>query len=380
MRAWLLGGLCWGSIALAGPDALLVTQEIALERGQIITYTGVQRYPVGGVGEIEKLLARLERPAQNAKWIRDAQRGWVAIERVGYSFDGAAAKAAYQAALQEGRKEFRLPVFYSYSQKSPTIQDYYRLGVRELLSEGVTNFAGSSRNRIFNIQLATERLHERWIAPDEVFSWYKTVGDVTAKNGFREAFVIVGDRTETGVGGGVCQTSTTLFRAAFFAGLPIVERRPHSYQVSYYRPTGLDAAVYTPYQDFRFKNDTPGYLLLLTQIRGTTLTYSLLGTRDRSVQWKGPVISNRIAAPPTRYIEDSSLKPGQRKQVDFAADGATVSVSRTITYRDGRAAKTETIGSRYRPWAAVYLVGPTPKPATMPVVPAPPPAVNPPSN
>lgn len=367
------------SSAVAGPDALLVTREKILENGQVVVYTGVKRIPVGGVGLLEQITQGLKREAQPARWVKDKTKGWIAIERPGYYFDLAAAKRAYLDALDSGRAEFRLPV--TYIGQFPTADDFYRLGIRELLSEGQTNFYGSIHSRIHNIRLTTSRFEGVIIEPGETFSFLKTVGEISLRTGFQEAFVIIGDKTETGVGGGVCQVSSTLFRAAYFAGLPIVERRHHSYQVGYYRPTGLDATVYAPTQDFRFKNDTPGHLLILTEIRGYNLIFRLFGTKDRNVEWEGPFISNRVAAPPSRYIVDSSLRPGRRRQIDFAAQGARVTVQRTIRFDDGRTVN-DTLVSNYRPWGAIYLVGPTPPPPqpkpqeavptpTQPAVPAP---------
>lgn len=364
MRRVLLGALLFLSpVALAGPDALLVTQEWTIEKGQLKIYTGVQRYKVGGVGEIEPLIRKLSRPPAPAKWVFTKDRGWVAIERPGYAFGPLNAKNAYLKALREGKKEFRLPVAYQGSSRG--VAYWYALGVRELISEATTTFYGSIPSRIYNIAHASAKLDGVLIPPATTFSFLKTMGEISARTGFREAYVIVGDKTETGVGGGVCQTSTTLFRAAYFAGLPILERRPHSYQVGYYRPTGLDAAVYSPTQDLKFKNDTPGHILIQTQVRGYSVTYRFFGTKDRSTTWSAPVVRNVIPAPPTRFIVDASLRYGQRKQIDFSAPGAQVTVYRTVTFDDGRVVK-DSLFSQYRPWAAVYLVGPTPPPPPKP--------------
>ncbi|WP_052606171.1 VanW family protein [Calidithermus timidus] len=357
MRWTLLSALfSLSPVALAGPDALLVTQEWTIEQGQLKTYTGVQRYKVGGVGEIETLIRKLGRPPTPAKWVFTKDRGWVAIERPGYAFGPQNAKNAYLRALKEGKKEFRLPVAYQRSSRS--VDYWYALGVRELISEATTTFYGSIPARIYNIAHASAKLDGVLIPPNTTFSFLQTIGEISVRTGFREAYVIVGDKTEIGVGGGVCQTSTTLFRAAYFAGLPILERRPHSYQVGYYSPTGLDAAVYSPTQDLKFKNDTPGHILIQTQVRGYRVTYRFFGTKDRSTTWSAPVVRDVIPAPPTRFIVDPSLRYGQRKQIDFAAPGAQVTVYRTIQFDDGRVVR-DSLFSKYRPWAAVYLVGPT---------------------
>ncbi|WP_337845787.1 VanW family protein, partial [Thermus sp.] len=148
------------------------------------------------------------------------------------------------------------------------------------------------------------------------------------------------------------------------------ERHPHSYQVAYYRPTGLDAAVFQPDKDLKVENDTPGALWVQASIQGHTLRFHLFGTKDRTVAWKGPILLERTPPLPPKEILDPTLPPGTRKQVDFAAEGAVVEVRRYVRYRDGRGVE-ERFLSRYRPWGAVYLVGPSPiAPGAPPAPPA----------
>jgi vancomycin resistance protein YoaR len=199
------------------------------------------------------------------------------------------------------------------------------------------------------------------IKPGEVFSFNKAVGDISVFNGYRQAYVISGGKTVLGDGGGVCQVSTTLFRAALDAGLPIVERNPHAYRVSYYEAEtgpGIDAAIYTPNVDLKFKNDTPNHLLIQTYVDLQTnrLTFALYGTPDdREVSISKPVITSETPAPEPSYQDDPTLPKGEVKQVDFAASGANVYFTRTVT-KDGDT-KTDKFSSNYRPWQAVYLRG-----------------------
>ncbi|MCX7707737.1 MAG: VanW family protein, partial [Anaerolineae bacterium] len=169
----------------------------------------------------------------------------------------------------------------------------------------------------------------------------------------------VGDRTEVGVGGGVCQVSTTVYRAAFWAGFPILERYPHGYVVGWYGEPGWDASIFTPEADFRFLNDTGHYILLQPEIdlKKGRLTFYVYGTRTRTVEAEKGVITNRRPAPEPIYREDPNLPAGTIKQVDWAKEGMDVTVKRIIRYDDGRV-KEEKIVSRYRPWQAVFLYGP----------------------
>ncbi|WP_135257088.1 VanW family protein [Thermus caldilimi] len=365
--AWFLG------LALAqsggGPPALtavLVLEEDVIEEGRLVTYTGVQRYPVASEAELKALLKRLAREPRPPRFV--LQEGqWRGVEKKGIAFDEAEALAAYREALGAGRKSFRLPT--RHTPPNPTLRELHALGVKEHLATGETDFRGSSRERTHNLLLASNKL-DGLLIPPGTFSFNQALGPVTEEEGYKEALVIVGDRTEQGVGGGVCQVSTTLFRAFFLAGLPIKERHAHSYQVAYYKPTGLDAAVIQPYKDLKVLNDTPGHILVQRSVVGTTLRFHLFGTKDREVRWEGPFISDRKPPLPPREIPDPSLPPGMRKQVDFAAQGAQVEVRRTVRYRDGRVHEDKVV-SVYRPWGAVYLVGPSPAPKAPPAPPAP---------
>ena len=235
-------------------------------------------------------------------------------------------------------------------------------GIEELLGKGGSKFAGSSAGRNNNIKIASDRLHGVLIPPGEVFSINKTLGEISAETGYSEAYIIEKGRTVLGTGGGVCQVSTTLFRAALNAGLEIVERTPHAYRVYYYEqgsPVGLDATVFNPTVDLKFKNDTPKHILVTTDFNPQTnqLVFSLYGTDDgRQTIVRSPEIKNEIPPPEPLRQEDNTLPKGEIKQVDWAAWGASVSVKRLVT-RAGRILHEDTFYSNYRPWQAIYLVG-----------------------
>ncbi|WP_243028409.1 VanW family protein [Thermus albus] len=359
------------ALAQGGSDsppiqAILVLEEDAVEEGILRTYVGSRSYAIRSEEELKALLRELRREPRPPRFILQGGR-WRGVEKKGISFDEAQALAAYREALRGGRKSFRLPA--RYTSPSPSLKDLYALGVREHLATGETDFRGSSRERAHNLLLASSKL-DGLLIPPGTFSLNQALGPITEEEGYKEAFVIVGDRTEQGVGGGVCQVSTTLFRAFFLAGLPILERHAHSYQVAYYKPPGLDAAVIQPYKDLKVLNDTPGHILVQRSVQGTTLRFHLFGTKDREVRWEGPFISDKKPPLPPKEIPDPSLPPGVRKQVDFAAEGARVEVRRTVRYRDGRVREDKVV-SVYRPWGAVYLVGPKPAPKAPPAPPAP---------
>ncbi|MBI2036307.1 VanW family protein [Candidatus Microgenomates bacterium] len=256
--------------------------------------------------------------------------------------------------------EITLPVKKIKPQVS--LSEANNLGIKELIGKGTSNFSGSITNRIHNIVLAASRINGTIVLNGQVFSFNNAVGDVSKLTGYKEAYIIKDGKTILGDGGGVCQVSTTLFRSILQSGLPIVERHPHSYRVAYYEqssPPGLDATVYSPSYDLKFKNDT-GYAILIqayADLSTATLTFDLYGTSDgRSATITKPVVANQTPPPEDRYQDDPTLPLGTIKQIDFKAAGARVTFSRTVE-KDGKIIISDTFVSNYQPWQAVYLRG-----------------------
>jgi vancomycin resistance protein YoaR len=241
-------------------------------------------------------------------------------------------------------------------------EDVNSLGIRELVGRGESWFSGSIASRIHNIQLASSRINGLLIAPGETFSLNQALGDVSLQTGFKEAWVIKEGRTVLGDGGGVCQVSTTLFRAALKAGLPIVERRAHAYRVGYYEQNyqvGVDATVFAPSPDFKFTNDTPGHLLIQMTVDTAKmkLTYDLYGTADgRQVHLSPSRLWDQTPPPPDLYQDDPTLPAGVVKQIDWAAWGAKTAFDWKVT-RGNEVLQERTFYSSYSPWQAVFLRG-----------------------
>lgn len=243
------------------------------------------------------------------------------------------------------------------------------LGITENVISYSTYFRGSSNPRIQNIKTAAKAFHGLLVAPGETFSMGQALGDVSLDNGYAEALIIYGNKTITGVGGGVCQVSTTLFRTVFMAGFPIVERAAHAYRVYYYEQSenginpnmaGLDATVFFPLVDMKFVNDTPYWLLMETYVNegARRITWKIYSTKDgRTVQWDSTGPFNRIPAPDPIYQENSDLAPGQVKQTDWAAEGADVQVVRKVS-RGGQLINQDYFNTHYAPWQAVCEYGP----------------------
>lgn len=259
-------------------------------------------------------------------------------------------------------QHFTIPIPIKVLHPKVTTGSANNMGITELIGMGTSLFQGSIPGRIYNVELAASRISGAIVAPGDTFSFDQTVGDVSSFTGYKQAYVIVDGKTILGDGGGVCQVSTTLFRAALNAGLPIVERHAHAYRVEYYEedgPPGIDATVYVPTVDLKFRNDTGHYILIQSAVDPATLrlTFYIYGTSDgRKVSMTTPIVTNIVPAPAPLYTDDPTLPAGVLKQTDFAAAGATVTFSRTVT-RGKDTLISETYTSNYQPWQAAYLRG-----------------------
>ena len=252
----------------------------------------------------------------------------------------------------------------------PTLQgaDPEAVGIVELVGVGTSDFSGSPTNRRKNIALGIQRVNGTVVPSGEEFSMMETLGSIDGAHGWLPELVIKGNETKPEYGGGLCQIGTTAFRGALNVGLPIVERRNHSYRVRYYEPAGTDATLYEPKPDFRFRNDMAHPVLINAYASGSTAIFEFWGTKDgRVADPIKPRIFNIVQPPPMKLIETTDLPPGQKKCTESAHAGATAEFTYTVTYPNGEV-KSEVFRSHYRPWQAVCLVG---KAAGSPEVPAP---------
>lgn len=352
-------------------------QVLANMLGVQKTDSGVQVVlNTAGLSEmLQPVKMRTDRPARDAKFIfNDDTRLLDVMEesQTGLVVDVDASVKAINEALLRGEHTVPLVVVEDQPRVSSSTTGA-ELGITELLWSEISYFYGSSAERIQNIQAASARFHGVLVAPGEVFSMGETMGDVSLESGFAEALIIYGGRTIKGVGGGVCQVSTTLFRTAFFAGFPIVERYSHAYRVSYYEMTasggidprlaGLDATVYFPLVDFKFKNDSPYWILMETyvNVNARTLTWKFYSTKDgRTVTWDTTGPTNVVSAPSPLYEENPELKKNEMKQVDWAANGANVTVTRTV-WSGGAVLFQDQVSTHYEPWRAICQYGPDSK-------------------
>ncbi|RLC37648.1 hypothetical protein DRH29_00945 [candidate division Kazan bacterium] len=232
------------------------------------------------------------------------------------------------------------------------------LGITTLMARGVSDFSGSPPNRRHNIAVGAARFDGVLIPPGKKFSFLKTLGNVNASTGYLPELVIKGDETIPEYGGGLCQVSTTAFRAILNSGLPVNARRNHSYRVVYYEPAGTDATIYQPYPDLQFTNDTEAYIMMDTYIKGNQLFFDFYGAETgRKVKLDGPYIFNVTTYPEPIYIDTSTIPVGEIQQVDSAHRGADAVLYRKIYDKDGKLISKDTFNSHYIPWPAKYLRG-----------------------
>ncbi|HWR65269.1 MAG TPA: VanW family protein [Bellilinea sp.] len=321
---------------------------------------------------LSNLSPNLQTFAQNARFIfNDETRQLDILQNavIGRQLNVQSSMKAIQEGLTKGQHTIGL-VFDLTNPQAMDTTTAADLGIREAVSVQSSYFYGSNAERVQNITAAAKSFHGLLIAPGETFSMASQLTDISLDNGYAEALIIVGNQSVVGVGGGVCQVSTTLFRTAFFGGFPVAERHAHAYRVYYYEKVagnkinqeyaGLDATVYVPLVDFKFTNDTPYWLLMETYVEpaASRITWKFYSTSDgRSVEWDTTGPTNIVEAPEPLYRENPDLPEGKIKQVDYAAQGADVHVTRTV-FRDGQVYFSDEFNTHYQPWQAIFEYGP----------------------
>ncbi len=328
-------------------DLATITQWIQIKHtplsGFLVTHQLTDLYPpVTGVQlslnqtDIKAYVAELATKAdvapRNAALTMDGEAVVIAqASRTGATMDQAGAVNLITAALNQPADQRSLKLELKVTQPEVSETNLPDLGIKELISEGFSSFPGSTAARLTNVRVGASKFDGALLKPGDVFSFGAILGEVGPAQGYKPELVILADHEEKQYGGGMCQVSSTAFRAALNAGLPIVERRNHSFAISYYTAPygiqGVDATIYYPQTDFKFKNDTSHYILIQTEMVGTTLRFRYYGTKTKTGRIRGP------------QLVSGSL--------DFTKP------SHTVFYRDvldlsGKVIKTDTFHSYYK--------------------------------
>ncbi|HUP27723.1 MAG TPA: VanW family protein [Chloroflexia bacterium] len=362
-------------IRISGPiTATLPGKTLTLDREAIVRFTTIERNPDRAAERhvelgwkenelktlADKWVGEANRAAQNARFAWNNGAVAVLTESIdGFQTDASTVMASIKEhAGTSDKREYEMPgkvIAATVSSK-----DLGALGIKELMGTGVSTFKGSSAERATNIKVAAGLLNGAVVPPGGTFSFLQAMGGIDEQHGFVEGYVIAAERTQRGVGGGVCQVSTTAFRAAFWSGLHITERNQHSYRVGWYEangePVGFDAAVFDPGVDLKFVNDTQGYVLVEALAGADTLTINMYGTKvPGQVKLEGPAISNRVPPPPDVYQVDPRLPAGTKKQVETARGGLDTVITRRIVV-PGQPDKVDQFHSSYAAWPNWFIV------------------------
>ncbi|MEQ1849890.1 MAG: VanW family protein [Candidatus Peribacteraceae bacterium] len=264
-------------------------------------------------------------------------------------------------ALETGVSTVVLPVSITDPVVTVTSQALRDAGIREVVTIGESVFAGSPVNRRHNIGVGVSKFNGHRIPQGAIFSFVEKLGPVNASTGYRKELVIQGETTIPDFGGGLCQVSSTAYRGPWEYGMPITQRKNHSYAVTYYSPQGTDATIYPPSVDMKFRNDTPGDLLIQSFVDERDRAYFIYyGTKDdRSAEVFGPYVFDRQSAPrDTKTLYTTDIPVGSTRKAGEKHDGMKVMWYRTVA-KAGTGTVTESFFSAYQARPLTYQVGVT---------------------
>jgi len=323
-------------------------------------------------GFVNKIAQEVDREAKDAKFqVSNGKVTTFQTSQTGLKVEIDKAKTQISEGIVKG---INTPIEITVDVVQPNVSanSANTVGINELIGEGKTSWRGSPKNRIHNLTLGSNKISGTLVKPGEEFSTVKTISPITAEAGFLPELVIKnGNEVEPEVGGGLCQVSTTLFRAVLNTGLEVVERDNHSFRVSYYEPpVGMDATIYDPKPDFRFKNNMKTPILLWAVPTDNGLTFQVYGTKDgRKTEISDPVLYNYVSPPDAVYKVKDTMAADEIRQVERATRGVTAKFTYKVTAKNGEVLQDETFVSKYIPIADTFFVGPgypipTPAPAT----------------
>lgn len=337
---------------------------VALTKQQVanlywVTPEGIKPDPETMQSTFDALLAKVDRPAHPARFVSTEGGKWLPQEgRSGYEVQQEAAWEAFQQDVLNPEKTTSVWPSRA-TEPTYTVAELPDPATLELVATGESVYDGSSEARRENIQIAADKIDGYVVPPGEDFSFLDAVGGISEEGGFVSGLIIAGGQTVDGLGGGVCQVSTTAFRSLYNAGLPIVERHQHSYRVPYYEPqTGFEAAVYDPGLDLKMTNDTGAPLVVraINDNAGSTLKVELWGKKPaRTVNVSEAVITGSAPIPAPKIVATGRLAPGVSEQVEAGRPGLFMYITRTIT--DASGTQTERLETNYEAWQPIIERG-----------------------
>ena len=283
---------------------------------------------------------------------------WVARQRSAWQVDVAKTRANILEAITSRKPSAQ--VMLEVTPPKRNVKNWAESGITTLYGKGISSFKGSPPFRVRNIIVGASKLDNDYLNDGTELDFNASVGAINKATGFVEGFVIIDGTLEKEDGGGICQVSTTLFRAAYNAGLPITQRFEHSHRVHYYDPVGFEATVYAPAKNLKFKNDSGGTLLIQAEWneQAQTLGFYFFGhAPDRQVTISKPSISNFKPAAKPSYTADPKVRLGFSRRIDLPEQGMRAQISRHVVLKDGKV-RNDILSSVYQPWGAVFAVNP----------------------
>ena len=315
----------------------------------------------------QTMASQIDRDAQDARFSLDNAR----LDLLRPSHDGQALNRQtttdrIKAAILAGQRNVDVPVDVVHPAVSG--EDASKLGIRELIGESTTSFAGAIPEKAHNIQIAAQRLNGVVVPPGGTFSFNKEVGPTTLEAGFDWGFGLTsgnqgGVHTVPSVAGGICQVATTLFQPVFWSGYQIEERYWHLYWIPAYTSrglVGLDATVDADSGlDLKWINPTDQAVLIQASADAEHITFKLYGQQPPwTVRVDDPIVSERVVADPTPDVqEEGALAWGRTILVESARDGFTVLLTRHVTPTGAGQPRDLALKSVYAPAHTVTLVG-----------------------
>lgn len=303
--------------------------------------------------------AKVGRPARDAKFKTRSGHVTIVPSQDGIGPDIETLASSLTSELADAASDRVVELQTRTVRPALTTAEAEQMGVSERISTYTTTYEASNKPRVNNIHLLGDSLDGKLIPPGGTFSFNKAVGERTAAKGYKEANAIVNGKLVPQLGGGICQVGTTLFNAIYESGLPVLERKNHSFYISHY-PKGRDATVSWGGPDLKFKNDTDSWILVSVAYTNSSITISLYGTDPGyTVSTEaGPWRNERPF--PIEEVKDATLAQGVRVIEDNGITGRTMTVKRTVT-KDGTVIRTDEFVSVYKPKVQVVRVGTKPK-------------------
>jgi vancomycin resistance protein YoaR len=333
-----------------------ITLSFKLPQRSVTRSRSLGQLSSGMQAALEGIYRGLNRKAINANW-NFSGGNWYASQQSAWSADRTLSNAYVLEAIKYNKSNANI-----YVKRSPPafqVTNWYKAGIRYHFGGGDSSFRGSPPFRVQNILAGSRQLDGIIIPAGGELNFNKTV-QISEAKGFVKGFIISKGTLAKDIGGGICQVSTTLFRAAYSAGLPILERNYHSYHVHYYDPPGFEATVFSPYKNLRFRNDTGAalYLQVTWYLRSQRLQMDFFGPKpDRRTSISKSYVSQVIPPGPSRIQADDRVPLGQMRRIDHAENGMHVRIDRVVKMNNGQIRRDSTF-SIYSPWGAIYGVNP----------------------